>query len=83
MSVFSEDFKRIVVKKQKRDARSKFFAAKGYTEQLESFVKSLRSGTETEITAIDGTRATLGCLLMLESVRTGEALEFNLNEILG
>ncbi len=82
VSVFSEDFKRIVVKKQKRDGRSKFFAAKGYTEQLESFVKSLKSGTETEITAIDGTRATLGCLLMLESVRTGEAMEFNLNEIL-
>ena len=82
VSVFSEDFKRIVVKKQKRDGRSKFFAAKGYTEQLESFVKSLKNGSETEITAIDGTRATLGCLLMLESVRTGEAQEFNLNEIL-
>ena len=68
--------------KKKRDARSKFFAAKGYQEQLESFVKSLKNGTETEVTAIDGTRATLGCLLMLESVRTGEAKEFNLDEIL-
>lgn len=82
ISVLSEDFKRLVVKKQKRDGRSKFFAAKGYQEQLESFVKSLKHGTETEITAIDGARATLGCLLMLESARTGEAQEFNLQEIL-
>ena len=82
VSVLTEDFKRIVVKKQKRDGRSKFFAAKGYTEQLSSFVESLKNGTETAITAIDGTRATLGCLLMLESIRTGEAQDFNLSEIL-
>jgi predicted dehydrogenase len=83
VSVLSEDFKRLVVKKQKRDGRSRFFAAKGYQEQLESFVKSLKNGTETEIMAVDGARATLGCLLMLESARNGgEAREFNLNEIL-
>ncbi|MGI9055821.1 MAG: bi-domain-containing oxidoreductase [Pyrinomonadaceae bacterium] len=79
VSVLTEDFKRLVVKKQKRDGRSKFFAAKGYTEQLESFVNSVKNGTETAITAVDGARATLGCLLMLESVRTGETQEFNLH----
>lgn len=78
----TEDFKRIVVKRKSVTPRSRFFAAKGYEAQLESFVKSLKEGRETEITAIDGTRATLGCLLMLESVRTGEACEFNLDEIL-
>jgi len=83
VSVLSEDFKRLVVKKKKRDARSKFFAAKGYQEQLESFVRSLKTGNDTAVTAIDGTRATLGCLLMLESVRTGEARAFNLDEVLG
>ncbi len=83
VSVLSEDFKRIVTKKKKREGRSKFFADKGYREQLESFVRSLKNGAETEITAIDGTRATLGCLLILESVRTGKPCEFNLNEILG
>jgi predicted dehydrogenase len=83
VSVLTEDFKRLVVKKSKRDGRSKFFAAKGYTEQLESFVKSIKSGAETEITAIDGTRATLGCLLMLESVRTGEVQDFDLERVLG
>lgn len=78
----TEDFKRIVVKRKSVTPRSRFFAAKGYEAQLESFVKSLKEGRETEITAIDGTRATLGCLLMLESARTGEAREFNLDEIL-
>jgi len=82
VSVLSEDFKRLVVKRKKRDGRSKIFAAKGYQEQLESFVRSLKQGSETAITAIDGTRATLGCLLILESARTGEAREFNLDEIL-
>ncbi|MDQ3132071.1 MAG: bi-domain-containing oxidoreductase [Acidobacteriota bacterium] len=82
VSVLSEDFKRLVVKRKKRDGRSKIFAAKGYQEQLESFVNSLKSGGETAVTAIDGTRATLGCLLMLESARTGEAREFNLDDIL-
>jgi predicted dehydrogenase len=82
VNVLTEDFKRLVVKKKKRDARSKFFAAKGYQEQLESFVQSLRNGTDTAVTALDGTRATLGCLLMLEAVRTGEAQSFNLEEVL-
>jgi predicted dehydrogenase len=82
VSVLSEDFKRLVVKRKKRDGRSKFFAAKGYQEQLESFVQSIKNGTETAITAIDGTRATLGCLLILEAARTGEAREFNLDDIL-
>jgi predicted dehydrogenase/threonine dehydrogenase-like Zn-dependent dehydrogenase len=78
----TEDFKRLVVKKKVRKGRSKFFADKGYDEQLESFVRSLQSGKETEITAVDGTRATLGCLLMLESARTGKPCDFNLEEVL-
>lgn len=78
----TEDFKRLVVKKKDRKGRSKFFADKGYDEQLESFVKSLKDGKETEVTAVDGTRATLGCLLMLESARTGKPCDFNLDEIL-
>lgn len=82
VGVATEDFKRLVVKRKTRKGRSKFFAAKGYDAQLESFVKSIREGKETEITARDGVRATLGCLLMLESVRTGKPFEFNLDEIL-
>lgn len=76
----SEDFKRLVVKKKSRKASSKFFAAKGYDAQLASFVRSLKEGQETEITVRDGTRATLGCLLILESIQTGRPCEFNLDE---
>ena len=78
----TEDFKSLTVKKKTRKANSKWFAAKGYDEQLRSFVQSLKDGAETEVTAMDGTRATLGCLLILESVRTGKPCEFNLAEIL-
>jgi predicted dehydrogenase len=78
----TEDFKRIAVKRKSVEPRSRLFAAKGYDAQLESFVKSLKRGSKTEITAIDGTRATLGCLLILEAARTGEPMEFNLDEIL-
>ncbi|HEX8370382.1 MAG TPA: bi-domain-containing oxidoreductase [Pyrinomonadaceae bacterium] len=78
----TEDFKRLTVKKKTAKTNSRWFAEKGYTAQLESFVRSLRDGNETEVTARDGTRATLGCLLMLESVKTGLPCEFNLDEVL-
>ncbi len=79
----TEDFKSLTVKKKTRKESSKFFAAKGYDDQLASFVKSLKEGTETEITVLDGVRATLGCLLMLESIQTGRPCEFDLNAICG
>ena len=78
----TEDFKSLKVKKKARKTSSKFFADKGYDEQLASFVKSLKDGTETSITALDGVRATLGCLLILESVQTGMPCEFDLGKIL-
>jgi predicted dehydrogenase/threonine dehydrogenase-like Zn-dependent dehydrogenase len=76
----TEDFKSLTVKKRVRKSSSRFFPAKGYDAQLASFVKSLKDGTETEITVRDGTRATLGCLLILESIQTGQPCEFDLDE---
>ena len=58
------------------------FAAKGYDEQLTSFVNSIRSGDETAITVRDGVRATLGCLLMIRSAQTGDPVDFDINEAL-
>ena len=81
IGVMTEDFKSLTVKKKARKTSSKYFAAKGYDDQLASFVKSIKDGTETEITALDGVRATLGCLLMLESVKTGAPCEFDLDEV--
>jgi predicted dehydrogenase len=82
VAVSSEDFKRLTMKKKTAKTSSKWFAAKGYDVQLESFVRSLRAGTETPVTVLDGARATLGCLLILDSVKSGEPREFNLDEIL-
>lgn len=78
----SEDFKSLSVKKKTRKNSTKMFAAKGYDDQLASFVTSIRTGAETEITVRDGIRATLGCLLMIRSAQTGEAVDFDLNEAL-
>ncbi len=76
----TEDFKKLVVKKKDRKTSSKFFAAKGYDAQLASFVTSLKNGGDTEITVRDGVRATLGCLLILQSVQTGLPADFKLDE---
>ncbi len=79
VALSAEDFKSLVVKKKSRKTASKLFAAKGYDEQLASFVRSLKTGSETEVTVRDGTRATLGCLLMLESIATGTPQKFDLD----
>lgn len=75
----TEDFKSLTVKKKERKTSTKFFAAKGYDAQLASFVKSIKTGNETEVTATDGLRATLGCLLILESIQTGMPCRFDLD----
>lgn len=80
----SEDFKQLVLKKgSSRKRQSKLWAAKGYEEQMRSFVRCLREGIEPEITALDGAKALLGCLLMLESARNnGEPQTFDLTRVL-
>lgn len=84
VGVISEDFKQLIVKKgESRRKQSKLWAAKGYEEQMRSFVKCLREGVEPEITAIDGAKALLGCLLMLESARNGgDPQTFDMGKVL-
>ncbi|MBO0236704.1 hypothetical protein, partial [Vibrio parahaemolyticus] len=56
---------------------STWFPQKGYNEQFEAFIdytKGLRSECAT---AKDGTRATLGCLLMLRSAQLAKELPFD------
>lgn len=71
IAVSTEDFKSLTVKGKLRKKRTSWFAAKGYGQQLNSFVQALRSGKDPEITVIDGVRATLCCLQMIESARSG------------
>lgn len=78
----AEDFKRLAVKKKVRRQQSRWFARKGYTAQLDRFVESLREGKPTDVTVRDGTRATLGCLLALQSAQSGELRVIDLDAVL-
>ncbi|MEJ7623925.1 MAG: bi-domain-containing oxidoreductase [Pyrinomonadaceae bacterium] len=75
VAVTTEDFKKLTVKKKARKDTSKYFPAKGYEAQLASFVNSIRTGTPTEVNVNDGTRATLGGLAILESIKTGRSVD--------
>jgi predicted dehydrogenase/threonine dehydrogenase-like Zn-dependent dehydrogenase len=66
----TEDFKRLTLNGSIRRSRSKFWADKGYAEQLEDFFASIREGRAPGVTVRDGTRSTVGCLRMLDSAKT-------------
>ena len=75
----TEDFKQLSVKTGFRHGRSKWWADKGYAEQMQAFIKSIREGSAPPVTVLDGARATVGCLRMLESARSGNACTFDLS----
>jgi hypothetical protein len=58
------------------------FAAKGYEDQLASFLNRIKEGQPPEVTVLDGVRSTIGCLRMLESARQLAPLAFNLDKVL-
>ena len=70
LGVFTEDFKRLAVRTGSRSDRSAMWGEKGYAAQLGGFLAAIREGRPAEVTALDGARATIGCLAMLESART-------------
>jgi hypothetical protein len=65
----TEDFKRLSIRGKIRVNRSKWFADKGYSEQMDDFIDAIRKGGHPQIGVEDGVRATIGCLRMLESAR--------------
>ncbi len=75
----SEDFKKLVIKKSSHSKSSRIFAEKGYMAQMQDFVQSIKTGRDPEVTVLDGARATIGCLRILESARTSMKCEMNLN----
>ena len=78
----TEDFKRLTIKGKRSVKRSRFFAAKGYDEQMTAFVQAICSGDETPINVLDGIRATATCLLMKESAAAGMPCRIDLAEFL-
>ena len=70
VGVVTEDFKQLSVRAGMRRSSSRIWARKGYREQLESFLDSVRRNVSPAVTVLDGARATIACLKMLESTRT-------------
>ncbi len=66
----SEDFTRLQIARGIRSKQRLIWPKKGYEEQLGEFFQGIREGRQSGVTALDGIRATVGCLRMLESART-------------
>ena len=66
----TENFKQLTILGGMRRSRSQWFADKGYAQQLSAFLSGIREGKPPDVSVRDGARATIGCLLMLESART-------------
>lgn len=71
ISVISADFRSLQVAGGVPPRRSSFFAEKGYAEQMASFIRAVKGGVPHPVGVLDGTRATIGCLRLLESARRG------------
>jgi predicted dehydrogenase/threonine dehydrogenase-like Zn-dependent dehydrogenase len=78
----TEDFKSLTIAGSKRTRRSRWFAAKGYREQFLAFVQSIQTGTPPAVTVVDGARATLCCLGMLESARRLQPVDIDLSALM-
>lgn len=78
LGVVVQDFKRLEVQRAIRHSTSAWWADKGYEPQLKSFVEAIRAGRNPEVTVLDGSRATIGCLRMLESARDLRSVDIGL-----
>jgi predicted dehydrogenase/threonine dehydrogenase-like Zn-dependent dehydrogenase len=82
LGAWAEDFKKVTVQTSLVQKRSRLFAEKGYREQMNAFFEALREGKPPMVTARDGTRATIGCLRMLESAKNLAVTEINVETAL-
>jgi predicted dehydrogenase len=80
MGGFAENFKKFSAQTGLIRKRSSLFAQKGYAEQMESFFTALRRGETANVTVLDGARATIGCLRMMDSAKNLAIEEISLAE---
>ena len=71
IGVSVEDFTRLDIRSSTKSSKSRWWPDKGYEGLIAGFVQALRDGQAPPVTVRDGSRATLGCLAMLESAREG------------
>lgn len=69
----AEDFRRSIEIGTGKPSTRRRLAAKGHVEQMQAFGAAARGERAPEVTLIDGIRATIGCLRMLESAADGGA----------
>jgi predicted dehydrogenase/threonine dehydrogenase-like Zn-dependent dehydrogenase len=82
VGAMSEDFKQLKIKTGTVSQQSKWWAEKGYDAQMQAFIGALRGNRQPAITVLDGVRATLGCLKMLEAARTGQPCALDVEKFL-
>jgi predicted dehydrogenase len=82
LGISTEDFKRLGVNGSIAKSNRNFFAEKGYDAQMQSFIDAIRKGVAPAVTIRDGVRATIGCLKILESARTGLPCQIDLEAVL-
>lgn len=82
VTAVSEDFKRYGILGGRRRFRSKVWPEKGYAQQLEDFIQSVRQGDPPAIGVRDGARATIGCLRILDSATTHTCCAIDLDSVL-
>ena len=68
--------------RQRSAHASKWWPDKGYAGLVDSFVQAVRAGTAPAVSVRDGSRATIGCLEMLESARASAPHRFTLESSL-
>ena len=78
----TNDFKELIIKGGSRKTKSSRRKEKGYSAQMSAFIRAIQLGREPEVTVLDGARATIGCLAMLESAQAQESVTIDLTEIL-
>ena len=83
LGVVSEDFKQLVVNTDQRSKKRRVFAQKGYEAQMSAFIRAIREGKPADVTVADGTRATVGCLRMLDAARTRQPQPIEWEHLLG
>jgi predicted dehydrogenase len=82
IGVITEDFRKLSVHGTTSRRRRRFFAEKGYVRQWQAFAAALRAGQPAPVGVRDGSRATIGCLAMLESASTGQPVAIDLERAL-
>lgn len=83
ISMITEDFKWLQKRGTRRSTSTRWWPDKGYAEQLTRFLKDVRQGGKAAVDVIDGSRATLACLRMLEAARSRSIVDIDLDALVG